>query len=154
MRKIELSKVEINGETYPIYCDLYVLSQIQERMDINDFERGIIGAQIVRDENGNPDRDENGRIKLELGKYDINALIMGLTLMINEGLLIDSEQTGTDYEPVNEKYIGRVCDLPLIDLSNMIHENLIRCMTSKKNKTRKTANRKRNTSKSTSRGSS
>lgn len=54
MREITLPTVTINGETYPIYCDLFVLSQIQEKMDINDFERGIIGAEIVRDENGDP----------------------------------------------------------------------------------------------------
>lgn len=147
MRKIELPTVMINSETYPIYCDLYVLSQIQERMDINDFERGIVGAEIIRDENGEPEHDEDGRIKLQFGKYDINALIMGLTLMINEGLLIESEQTGSEQDPVDEKYIGRTCDLPLVELSNVVHNNLIRCMASKKNKTRKTTSRKRNTSK-------
>ena len=38
MRKIDLTTVEIGGENYPIYCDLYVLSQIQEKMteDIAD----------------------------------------------------------------------------------------------------------------------
>ena len=132
MRKIELPRVEINGEEYPIYCDLFVLSQIQERMDINDFERGIIGAEIVRDKDGDPEHDEEGRIRLAFGKYDIDALVKGLTLMINEGLLIESEQTGSLYEPVDEKYIGRVSDMPLINLSNTVHEAFGRCLISKK----------------------
>lgn len=147
MRKIELPTVEINGETYPMYCDLYVLSQIQEKMDINDFERGIIGAEIVRDENGDPVRKENGRIEMIFGKYDISALIIGLTLMINEGLLIDSEQTGKEYEPVDEKYIGRVCDIPLVELSNTVHEAFGRCLMSKKNISKGTTSKKKNTSK-------
>ena len=148
MRKIDIPTVSINGETYPIYCDLYVLSQIQDKMDINDFERGIIGAEIVRDDKGEPVYEENGRIRMVLGKYDINALVMGLTLMINEGLLIESEQSDTEYEPVDEKYIGRVCDLPLIELSNTVHGAFGRCLTSKKNEVRKkTTTRKRNTSK-------
>lgn len=133
MRKIDLPTVTIDGEKYPIYCDLFVLSKIQEKMDINDFERGIIGAEVIRDENGDPERDEDGRLKLVFGKYDLNALIMGLTLMINEGLMIDSEQTGKEYEPVDEKYLGRVCDMPLINLSNTVHEAFGRCLVAKKN---------------------
>ena len=147
MRKIKIPKITIGGEKYPIYCDLFVLSQIQDRMDINDFERGIIGAEIVRDKDGEPERDEEGRIKLMFGKYDINTLVMGLTLMINEGLLIDSEQTETEYEPVDEKYIGRICDMSLIDLSNTVHEAFGRCLVAKKNEQAKTPSRRKNTSK-------
>ena len=133
MRKIELPTVTINGEDFPIYCDLYVLEKIQERMDINDFERGILGVEIVRDEDGEPARREDGRIELVRGKYNINALIMGLTFMINEGLAIDSDQTGKELEEMDEKYIGRVCDMPIIELSNTVHEAFIRCLDSKKN---------------------
>lgn len=147
MRKIDIPTVEIGGEEFPIYCDLYVLSKIQEKMDINDFERGIIGAVIVRDENGDPVHNENGRLKLELGKYDIDALIMGLTLMINEGLLIDAEQTGREYEPVEEKYIARICDMPIVNLSNLVHETFGRCLVSKKNEPRKATTRKKSISK-------
>ena len=147
MRKIDIPVVTIGGEEFPIYCDLYVLSQIQEKMDINDFERGIIGAEIVRDENGDPEHLENGRLKLEFGKYDINALILGLTCMINEGMLIDAEQTGKEYEPVEEKYIARICDMPLVSLSNLVHETFGRCLISKKNEPKKVTSRRKNTSK-------
>lgn len=147
MRKIEIPKVTIGGEEFPIYCDLYVLSQIQQRMDINDFERGIIGAEIIRDENGEPIRDDDGRLKLRFGKYDIDALILGLTCMINEGLIIDAEQTGTEHEPIEEKYIARICDMPLIELSNLVHETFGRCLTAKKNEPPEAPNQKKNISK-------
>lgn len=148
MREITLPTVTINGETYPIYCDLFVLSQIQDKMDINDFERGVIGVEIVRDENGDPVHQEDGRIEMKLGQYDIKALIMGLTLMINEGLLIDSEQKSTPYEPVDETYIGRVCDMPLITLSNTVHNAFGRCLESKKKETpEETTSQRKNTSK-------
>lgn len=148
MREITLPTVTINGETYPIYCDLFVLSQIQDKMDINDFERGVIGVEIVRDENGDPVHQEDGRIEMKIGQYDIKALIMGLTLMINEGLLIDSEQKSTPYEPVDETYIGRVCDMPLITLSNTVHNAFGRCLESKKKETpEETTSQRKNTSK-------
>ena len=145
MRKIDLPKVTINGEEYPIYCDLYVMQQIQERMDLNDFERGIIGAKIVRDENGEPVRNEKGLIELIFDKYDINALILGLSLMINEGLLIDSEQEDKEYDSVNEKYIGRVCDIPLPELSEIVLNAFRRCLKAKKNTAKKTSKRKNTT---------
>ncbi len=132
MRKIDIPTIEINGEEYPIYCDLYVFQQIQEKMDINDFERKIIGAQIIRDEAGQPIYDKDKRFKLEYIGPDINTLIFGLTLMVNEGLLIESEQEDEKYEPVNEKYMARISDMSVIELSNIVHEAFGRCCGSKK----------------------
>lgn len=147
MRKIDVPKVRLSGEEFPIYCDLYVLEQIQDRMDINDFERAIIGAKIVRDDNGDPVYEEDGRIRMVFGGYDINALIMGLTLMINEGLLIESEQEETEYDPVDEKYIKRIVDMRLMELSNLVHKAFGRCLNSKKNEEPKKTSKKKNISK-------
>ena len=147
MRKIDIPTIEINGEQFPIYCDLYVFQQIQEKMDINDFERRVIGAKIVRDEAGQPVFDENKRFRLEYVGPDINTLIFGLTLMVNEGLLIQSEQEDEDFEPVNEKYIARIIDMPVIELSNVVHEAFGRCCGSKKNVKQNPKSRKKNISK-------
>lgn len=147
MRTIELPKITIDGEEYPIYCDLFVLSKIQEKMDLNDFEREILGVEIMRDKDGEPVHDENGRIRLKSSNIDINTLLMGLALMVNEGLLIDAEQTGKEYEPVDEKYLGRVCDVAPIKLSNMVHQAFGRCLESKKKEPMKSGSRKKNTSK-------
>lgn len=143
MRRIELDTIEIAGEEYPIHCDLYVLSQIQERMSLNDFERKIIGAKIIRKDDGTPEHDEKGRIKLEFDEYDINALILGLTMMINEGLMIQSEQEGMDYEPVTEKEIARNCSMSLSELSSVVSDAFNRCVISKKKKMTKTQSRKK-----------
>lgn len=142
MRKIELPTIELNGEEFPFYCDLYVLDKIQEKMDLNDFERSVIGAKIIRDKNGDPEYDENKRIKLVFDKYDIDTLVFGMTLMINEGLTIEADQDGKEYEPVTEKYIGRICDLPLVEMSKTVHEAFGRCCSSKKNKPKTTKSRK------------
>ena len=145
MRKIDIPTIKMNGEEYPIYCDLYVFQQIQEKMDINDFERKVIGARIVRDEAGQPVFDKDKRFRLEYVGPDINTLIFGLTLMINEGLLIQSEQEDMDYEPVDEKYIARISDMSVIELSNTVHEAFGRCCGSKKNIKQSPKNRKRST---------
>lgn len=145
MRKIELDTIEIAGEEYPIYCDLYVLSQIQERMSLNDFERKIIGAKIIRNDDGTPQYDENKRIKLEFDEYDINALLLGLTYMVNEGLLIKSEQEGTEYEPFKSRQLGSICDLSPTELSSVVANAFNKCVVSKKKRQTKSQTRKKNT---------
>lgn len=147
MRRIDIPTIEMNGEKYPVYCDLYVFQQIQEKMDINDFERKVIGARIVRDEDGQPVFDKDKRFRLEFVGPDINTLIFGLTLMINEGLLIQSEQENIDLEPVDEKYIARISDMSVIELSNIVHEAFGRCCGSKKNIKQNPRSRKKNISK-------
>ncbi len=148
MREIKCNTITLSGEEFPLYCDLYVLSKIQERMSVNQFERDILGAAIVKDEEGKPIYDENKRIKLVFDKYNIDTLIFGLTLMINEGLLIRSEQTGEDYEEISEKYIARISDKRLEDLSTILHDEFNRCFNVKKNMTpTQKKNRKTKTSK-------
>jgi len=145
MRKIDIPTIELSGEKYPVYCDLYVFQQIQEKMDINDFERKIIGVRIVRDENGQPVFDDNKRFKLEYVGPDVNTLIFGLTLMINEGLLIRSEQEEGELESVDEKYVARISDMSVIELSNIVHEAFGRCCGSKKNTEQKPKSQRKNT---------
>lgn len=146
MRKIKLNEITISEETYPIYCDLYVLSKIQERQSLNQFEREILGAKILRDDHGDPIYEDN-HIKLVFDAYNIDTIIFGLTLMINEGLQIQSDQNNTEYTPVDEKYIGRICDIPPKELSDIIHREFNRCFNVKKNTEMQTVNRKKKTSK-------
>lgn len=156
MRKIELPVIQLNDEDIlPLYCDLYVLSKIQERMSLNQFERDIIGAVVKRDEGGNPKRDEDGHLQLVFGEYNVSTLIFGLMLMINEGLEIRAEQTGEEYEEVTEKELSRMCEVPLITVSNEVHKAFNRCYIIKKNQQeKKTTDRKKRTRRSTSTESS
>ena len=138
MRKIKLNHITLSEETFPIYCDLFVLSKIQDRMSINEFERNILGAAILRDSDGNPQYDENNRIKLYFDKYDINTILFGLALMINEGIAIENEQDGKNTEEVTEEYLGRLSNKTLKELSDIVHENFNRCFESKKNEVTET----------------
>lgn len=133
MRNIEIPTIKIDGEEYPIYCDLYVLSQIQEKMSISEFERQIIGAKVVKDENGDPEYDENNRLVLEFDEYRIDAIILGLKLMINEGLQIMAEQGKTKFKPLDEKELLRAGNTSVRELSNIVMEAFSRCFHAKKN---------------------
>ncbi len=156
MRKIEMNTVMIGDEEYPIYCDLYVLDRIQSRMSVNDFERGIVGVDIVRDRNGDPMHDENGNIRLKPGKHNIATMLFGLTLMINEGLEIRSEQDHVECEVVTEKDIARRCTMQIAEIAVILHDEFFRCIGIKKKEETKTkvkpgtTSRKKSTQTSTS----
>lgn len=143
MRKVEMKEIEIDGEKYPYYCDLFVLSKIQDRMSLQEFERQVIGAVIVRTETGEPEYDKDGRIVLEFDHYVIDTLIMGLTLMINEGLQIKADEDGQQAQTVSEADIGRRLAMPLNELSDIVHEAFNRCFVVKKNITRQAGTRKK-----------
>ncbi|MBE5830808.1 MAG: hypothetical protein E7306_03605 [Butyrivibrio sp.] len=135
MRKIALKEVEINGEKLPYYCDLFVLSKIQEKMSVAQFERDILGAKPRTDEEGNIIRDEDGRIQLIFDHYVIETMIFGLTLMINEGITVMKDQEECSLGEVNEAYIGRCCTMQPAELSDLLSEEFNRCFAVKKNQT-------------------
>lgn len=147
MRKIEMKEIEIDGEVYPYYCDLFVLSKIQDKMSLNEFERQIIGAVVVYDDDGIPLHDKEGRIQLKFDHYDIETLIWGLTLMINEGLEIRGDESGQQIEKVTEAYIGRRIMMSPNELSDMVHDEFNRCFVVKKNTTPAEKQTKRKTQK-------
>lgn len=160
MRKIEMNTVTIGETEYPIYCDLYVMDQIQQTMSINEYQRGILGAVPIYDREGNPMHDENGYLRLKFERYNLNAMLLGLTAMINEGLQIQYEQDGTEFEPVTEKDIARHCTISLADLSVILNDEFQRAIGIKKKDTvkptkspattMKTTRRKKSNSTSTS----
>lgn len=50
-------------------------------------------------------------------EVNVKALKFGFTEMLNEGLAIESEETGTEYKPVSPAFVGRM--LTEIGLDNM-----------------------------------
>ncbi|MBP3784601.1 MAG: hypothetical protein J6I68_15250 [Butyrivibrio sp.] len=135
MRKINLKEIELNGEKLPYYCDLYVLSKVQDRMSAAQFERDLLGAAPIKNKDGEVERDESGRIKLVFKGYVIETMIFGLTLMINEGIAIKNDQEGTKIEEVDEKFVGRVIDMQPPELSALLIDEFNRCFAVKKNMT-------------------
>lgn len=143
MREIKLNTIEIDGESYPLYCDLLVLEQIQEQyVSINQFERDLLGYVILKDGNGNPLRNENGTFKMIQTEPRMKTIMLGLELMINEGIRIDNKQTGAEREYITKEYLAEVNERPYTELSDILHEEFNRCFAVKKNSTVKTKTKK------------
>lgn len=132
MRKIELNHIELSGEVYPVYCDIYVLEKIQERMPISEFERQLIGRAIKRDDHGRPMYNEDGSFQLVPAAQNLQILVFAATVMINEGIEIQNDQDGTDLEPLTEKYVARIIDMNYVELTIALHHEFNRCFGSKK----------------------
>jgi len=109
--------ITLSGETFPLRCDLMVLEQIQEQYgDISDFEYKLIGFEPDRDDFNNIMYTENGNT---LGKYtnpDIPTVGKALALMVNEGMAYEEQ------EPVSEKKLKMLVDIPLRELADILHE--------------------------------
>ena len=144
MTDITLNHIDIEGVSYPLYCDLNVLEKAQDEFkSINQFERDLLGLEIVRDDKGEPVRDENGRIKSEAGEPKIRAISFALREMILEGMKIEKRQNGKEPEDISGDELIEICDIDYRDLSFKLHQEFNRCFEAKKKKkvtkTRKTS---------------
>ncbi len=134
MRKTKMERIEINGTSYPIRCDMNVLEEIQDErgISISQFEREMIGAVILRDEEGKPQINDDMTLKLIKGNPKIKTLMMALELFINEGLAIEAEEKGTKLKRVTESDLRRECDMSPEELSGILHKEFARCVAVKK----------------------
>ncbi len=135
---IELDYISLADKKYPAYCDLRVLSQIQEEFEsVNEFERQLLGQKIVYDADGNPERNEDGTIVKESIDSSIRAIVKGLYLMIHEGQRLEG---ATEFITEDEVY-----DLQenTILLRMVVHGLFMKCFTSKKNENIKTPRKKK-----------
>lgn len=129
----KLKRIMINGKTYPIKMDLNVLELIQEQYGtINEFERDILGLKFAKDEAGKQLFNEDNEPVMIIGETSIKAIKVALPAMINEGLMIEADETGGTFQPVEEKYILRNCNVSYELLGRMIHEEFRRCFEVKK----------------------
>ena len=148
MKEIELNHIEINGQKYPIYCDLNVLEIIQEHFpSINSFERDLLGLTPLRDDKGEVQRDENGSILNTPGEPKIKAIVFGLYLMIKEGERIDTRQTGREWDELTLEEIREVCTMPFGKVAEILHEEFNRCFDVKKKSNVRTRSRRKSTTK-------
>ncbi len=147
---IELDRITLRpGKEFPIICDLAVLEKLQETYNyaFNEFERDILGLVPVKDEQGNLKYKDDGSIALETGVPKIRALSIGLTLMINEGLRLEAFKKGKKARELTEDEVTYLCEIPFMNLSAMLHEEFLKCFSSKKKlsyPTKKIRNRKKN----------
>lgn len=129
----KLKRIMIGGKTYPIKMDLNVLEIIQnEYGTINEFERDILGYKFAKDEKGRQIFNEDGDPRMILGEVSIRAIKTALPAMINEGLAIEADEKGKEFEAVEESFIFRNCNVSFELLGKMIHEEFRRCFEVKK----------------------
>ncbi len=127
MNKIEVDHVTLAGKTYPAYCDLRVLEQLQDEYEsITKYERALLGQQIVYDSDGNPERNEDGSIVKETTESSVHAIVRGLYLMIREGQRIEGETDLITEDDIYDMQINTVL------LRMVVHGIFMKCFTTKK----------------------
>lgn len=140
MRKIEVDHVTLGDTTYPVYCDLRVLEQIQEEYEsITAFERALLGQKIKYDEDGNPERLEDGSIVKEQTEASVHAMVKGLYLMIREGQRIEGEE-----ELITEDEVYAM-QLNTLLVKMVVHGLFMKCFTVKKKEEDQVTPRKKKT---------
>ena len=129
----KMSRIQIGEKNYPMKMDLNVLEHIQEEYgSINQFERDILGIELVKDENGKQLYTNAGDCQMRIVEPSVKAIKAVLPMMINEGLAIEADIRGGRYVPVSEQEIFRSCQIPFGDLADIIHEEFARCFETKK----------------------
>lgn len=89
MKNDGVTKIEVNGKSYDLVFNLNVMREIQARY------------KTVRAWTEKVDIDESG-------EPDVDALIFGFMVMLNEGIEIENETTGGNRPPLNERQTGRL----------------------------------------------
>lgn len=129
----KLKRIMIVGKTFPIKIDLNVLEHIQQAFGtVNEFERKILGLEVVRDENGQVEYKEDGEPKYRSVEPSISAIKAVLPSMINEGLAIEADEQNHSWEPVSDKWIFANCDIAFDTLAKIIHTEFKKCFAVKK----------------------
>ena len=129
----KLTRIIMNGKTYPIKMDLNVLEMIQEKYGtINEFERDLLGLEFTTDDDGNQMYDKDGKPLMYVREVSVKAIKTALPAMINEGLSIEAEETRKEFEPVEDAFVFRNCNISFEVLGKIIHEEFRRCFEVKK----------------------
>lgn len=137
MRKIEVDHVTLGEKTYPAYCDLRVLEQLQDEYEtITKFERALLGQKIVYDEDGNPERKEDGTIVKESIEYSVKAVVKGLYYMIREGQRIEGAKDLIKEDDIYDMQTN------VILLRMVVHGLFMKCFEIKKKDEKVTTSRK------------
>lgn len=118
-----LSYITVRGRQIPLWCDIFVLNEIQEKYgSIGSFERRLIGVPE------DAEKDWRGTRK----EPCVAAIIFALELMIREGYKKADmlEESVTPHE--DPKVLLMDIDIPFSALSGIVHEVYKRCFQSKK----------------------
>lgn len=94
------------GKTYKLVFNLNVMEEIQE-------EYGSLSEWINITDG-------------ESGEPNAKAVIFGFTAMLNEGLEIQNEETGSDDKPLTLKQVGRIIsDYGMAEATKVLNDTVI-----------------------------
>lgn len=106
MKKEYKSEINVNGKTYSLYFDLNVMQSIQKKYGTLEKWGSLT------------DKTES--------EIDIDALLFGLTEMINEGIDIENEQNGTNNKFLTQKQVGRIItELGIENVTEKLNQTVI-----------------------------
>ena len=111
--------IMIAGSEVPVWCDLYVLNEIQEEYGtIGKFERALVG--IAEDEEG----------KIIKKEPDLKTVMFALRIMVQEGIK-KQKKAGIETD-IDVEQILMDADIPYTELADMLHDVFRRCFRAKK----------------------
>lgn len=100
--------IEYKGKKYPLVCNINVMEEIQKRYKSFTEWSNLCG--------GTTDKKE----------VDIAAFKTGILLMINEGLLIESEDNGTEFKEMTPRQVGRlISEVGLVEVTNKLTKVIV-----------------------------
>ena len=101
--------IEYKGKKYPLVCNINVMEEIQKRYKSFTEWSNLCG--------GATDKKE----------VDIAAFKTGILLMINEGLLIESEDNGTEFKEMTPRQVGRlISEVGLVEITNKLTKVIVK----------------------------
>ena len=127
--------IELSGEKYPIKCDILVFERIQNNYeDLVGFGNGLYVNTPGGGENGEGERNDEGRLVGFYGEPKIESLRDALEWMVQEGIEIEREN-GKEIQEVSGKTLTRKVDMAPKELAEILHAEFARCFRRKNPKT-------------------
>lgn len=125
---VNLRRITIGGNDYPVKMDINVIADIQEKYGTYEkFQRDVFGMQYVLDDSGEIRKDEDGNALMRRVEPSARAVAFALPLMINEGLQIEADEMRKSFEPVRSVDLFASWDMDYIKAAELIWEEIFDC---------------------------
>ena len=100
--------IDYKEKKYPLVCNINVMEEIQKRYKSFTEWSNLCGRTTDKKE------------------VDIAAFKTGILLMINEGLLIESEDNGTEFKEMTPRQVGRlISEVGLVEITNKLTKVIV-----------------------------
>ena len=100
------NEIEYKNKKYKLVFNLNVMEKIQEEYETVDKWAELTSGQEQ--------------------EVNIKALKFGFTEMINEGLEIEAEESGEEFKPVTQSFVGRMLtEIGLEDMTNKLQTTVV-----------------------------